>query len=218
MRTIDRKAAPRPTEGQNRQDTLSLIRTAGLDLIYERGYEGVGLRLLAARAGIGQSTLYGHYANKQDVLVDLICLHMEELLSCMDKAVPAGAAPFDRFLIFVRFHLTYHMRRRREVFICYSELRSLEPDNHARVTGLRRRYEHALIGIIRDGMAAGVMRRADPRVAAYAILAMLSGVTPWFDPKGPLSEEAVCKEYIRLAVAAVVDPVEAALTGRGADH
>lgn len=214
MRTIDRKTGSRAEEGRSRQDTLSQIRAAGLQLIYQRGYEGMGLRLLAAEAGIGQSTLYGHYANKQEVLVDLICRHMEELLSCLDRAVPADAPPFERFLTFLRFHLTYHMRRPREVFICYSELRSLEPANLARVTDLRRRYEHALIAIIRDGMAAGVMRRADPRVAAYGLLAMLSGVPVWFDPKGPLSEEEVCAEYIRLAVAAVADPLEAALSDR----
>lgn len=214
MRTIDRKTGSRAEEGRSRQDTLSQIRAAGLQLIYQRGYEGMGLRLLAAEAGIGQSTLYGHYANKQEVLVDLICRHMEELLSCLNRAVPADAPPFARFLTFLRFHLTYHMRRPREVFICYSELRSLEPANLARVTDLRRRYEHALIAIIRDGMAAGVMRRADPRVAAYGLLAMLSGVPVWFDPNGPLSEEAVCAEYIRLAVAAVADPLEAALSDR----
>lgn len=214
MRTSDRKTGNRPEEGRIRQDTLSQIRAAGLRLIHQRGYEGMGLRLLAAEAGIGQSTLYGHYANKQEVLVDLICRHMEALLSGLERALPADAPPFARFLAFLRFHLTYHLRRPREVFICYSELRSLEPANLARVTDLRRIYEHALIDILRDGMAAGVMRRADPRVAAYGLLAMLSGVPVWFDPDGPLSEEEVCAEYIRLAVAAVADPLEAALTGR----
>lgn len=211
LRTIDRHASPR-------QDTQALIRAAGLQLIYERGYEGMGLRLLATQAGIGQSTLYGHYANKQDLLVDLICLHMEELLASMRRCVPAEGAPFPRFLEFLRFHLTYHMRRRREVFICYSELRSLEPGNYARVTGLRRSYEQVLIGIIRDGIAAGVMRRADPLVAAYGILAMLSGVTAWFDPDGPMTEDEVCREYVRLAVASVVDPLGATLPDPDTDR
>lgn len=204
MRTSDR------TSG-SRQDTQALIRAAGLQLIYERGYEGMGLRLLAAEAGIGQSTLYGHYANKQDLLVDLICLHMEELLSSMRASVPTDGPAMPRFLAFLRFHLTYHMRRRREVFICYSELRSLEPDNYARVTALRQVYEQTLIGIISDGISTKVMRQANPRVAAYGILAMLAGVTNWFDPQGPLTEHEICREYTRLAVGAVIDPLESAL-------
>ena len=205
-RTIDRKMR-RDTTAQPRQDTLDLIRSAGLALIYERGYEGMGLRSLASEAGIGQSTLYGHYATKQDLLVDLICRHMEELLAALKREVPANAPPMDRFLKFVRFHLGYHIRRRREVFICYSELRSLEPENYARVTALRQEYERFLMGILSDGADAGVMRAVEPRIAAYGILAMLSGITHWYRPDGELPEERVQRAYVELALAAVVDPL-----------
>lgn len=200
-----------PPPPDTRQDTLAQIRAAGLQLIYQHGYEGMGLRLLAAQAGIGQSTLYGHYATKQELLVDLICLHMNELLTSMRRAVPSSGAPLDRYLAFVRFHLVYHIRRRREVFICYSELRSLEPENYQRVTELRQQYEQALMDVIADGMTAGVMRPGEARVAAYSILAMLSGVTTWYNADGPLSEARICDEYTKLATAAVIDPLGIAL-------
>lgn len=216
MRTIDREARVSPL-APPRQDTLELIRAAGLRLIHERGYEGMGLRLLAREAGIGQSTLYGHYATKQDLLVDLICLHMEALLAALRANVPAEGPPLERYLTFVRFHLDYHIRRRREVFICYSELRSLEPANHARVTALRQGYERFLIDILAEGRAAGVMRRIEPRVAAYAILAMLSGITHWYRADGPLPEDEVRRGYVELALAAVLDPLGAVLDRPGGE-
>lgn len=215
MRTIDRLPQVSAEDGKLRQRTIDQIRAAGLQLIYERGYEGMGLRLLARKAGIGQSTLYGHFATKQDLLLDLICLHMDDLLTSLRRHVPEAGPPLPRFLAFVRFHLAYHLRRHREVFICYSELRSLNPDNHARVTKLRGIYEHVLIGIIREGIETGIMRRADARVAAYGILSLLSGVTAWFDSDGPLSEVEVCDEYIRLALAAVTDPLGAVMSMGG---
>lgn len=215
QRTIDRETDVAGESARPRHDTLEQIRSAGLQLIYERGYEGMGLRLLAARAGIGQSTLYGHYATKQDLLLDLICLHMEELLAALHRAVPDEGDPLDRYLAFVRFHLIYHIRRRREVFICYSELRSLEPENYRRVTGLRKHYERVLIGIITQGVGAGVMRRVDPRVTTYAVLSMLSGITNWYRADGPLPEEEICRTYLELATAAVIDPLGVALGPRG---
>ena len=68
MRTIDRLPQVSAEDGKLRQRTIDQIRAAGLQLIYERGYEGMGLRLLARKAGIGQSTLYGHFATKQDLI------------------------------------------------------------------------------------------------------------------------------------------------------
>lgn len=212
MRTVDRISAISEDQPPARQDTVELIRSTGLQLIYEQGYEGMTLRGLASRAGIGQSTLYGHYSSKQHLLVDLICLHMEELLSSLYRAVPADGAPLDRYLAFVRFHVIYHIRRRREVFICYSELRSLEPQNYRRVTACRKEYERVLTRIIESGVAAGTMRRLEPRVTAYAILAMLSGITTWYREDGPLSEDEICRTYTELAISAVIDPLGLALT------
>lgn len=212
MRT-DARRKDSVDQPRSRPDTLSQIRAAGLRLIYERGYEGMGLRLLAAEAGIGQSTLYGHFATKQDLLVDLIVLHMQDLLESVRKSVPNTDDPLKRFRAFVRFHLAYHLRRRREVFICYSELRSLEPANYTRVVALRRDYERVLTEIITQGVAGGVMRRVVPQVASFAVLGLLSGITTWYRADGPLSEAAICEEYTRLALAAVIDPLGVAQSG-----
>lgn len=209
MRTIDRMEEQ--GDRRARPDTVTLIRAAGLELIHERGYEGMGLRGLAERAGIGQGTLYGHYATKQDLLVDLITRHMEALLASLRAEVPQTGPALDRFIAFVRFHLLYHIRRRREVFICYSELRSLEPGNYSRVVALRRDYERVLTGIIAAGVAEGSMRPTEPRVTTYAVLSMLSGITQWYRDDGPLPEAEVVAIHLRLAVAAVVDPLGAVI-------
>ncbi|WP_407670320.1 hypothetical protein [Paracoccus solventivorans] len=39
------------------------------------------------------------------------------------------------------------------MFICYYKMRSLGPENYARLTALRRVYEERLIGIISDGIS-----------------------------------------------------------------
>lgn len=207
QRTTDRHGP----EETARPETIDLIRAAGLQLIYERGYEGMGLRHLAAIAGIGQSTLYGHFATKQDLLIDLIGMHMGDLLASLRLALPPDAPPLRRFLAFVHFHLDYHTRRHREVFICYSEMRSLEPENYHKATEWRREYEHVLIDIIAQGVESGVMRRVEPRVAAYGVLAMLSGMQAWYRQDGPLTYAEVSDNYVRLAVASVLDPVNLAM-------
>ncbi len=195
----------RKERGPGSPDTLADIREAGLNLIYAQGYEGMGLRQLAAEAGVGLSSLYNHFPTKQDLLLDLITIHMEDLFAACDAAVGTEGSGLERLVRFVRFHVHYHMRRKREVFICYSELRSLTPGNHEVVATQRRDYEERLIAILDQAVAEGSARPTDTRVAAYALLAMLSGVCTWFREGGRLDEERVTEIYMQLVLAGAAD-------------
>jgi AcrR family transcriptional regulator len=183
------------TVGSNGPKTMEAIRKAGLRLIYSQGYEAMSLRRLAAEVGIQAGSLYNHITTKQDLLFDLIKVHMDELMERLDQALEGISDPEDRLQAFIAFHVGYHITRKREVFICYSELRSLEPKNYEIVVGLRQHYERKLIGILDDGVAEGRFTVADTTVAAYGILAMLTGVCTWFRPAGRLTKEEVTDIY-----------------------
>src|SRR5215213_3187258 len=129
------------TVGSNGPKTMEAIRKAGLRLIYSQGYEAMSLRRLAAEVGIQAGSLYNHISTKQDLLFDLIKVHMDELLERLDKALDGIDSPLERLKAFITFHVDYHISRKREVFISYSELRSLEPKNYDTIVALRRDYE-----------------------------------------------------------------------------
>lgn len=176
--------------GSSGPRTEEAIRRAGLSLIATHGYAAMSLRQLAAEVGIQQGSLYNYFRNKQEFLFDLIRGHMLDLHAALDAALlPEGSAEA-RLTRFTEFHVAYHVARAQEVFICYSELRSLEPDNLAAVVAMRRDYERKLGDILDHGCATGEFRLADTRMATLAILAMLSGICTWYRPDGRLSREA----------------------------
>jgi AcrR family transcriptional regulator len=185
------------TIGSHGPRTMEAIRKAGLKLIYEHGFEAMSLRQLAAEVGIQVGSLYNHISTKEDLLYDLIRAHMDELFLRFDAAMEAvdGKGAEERLRAFVAFHVTYHIVRKREVFIGASELRSLEPNHYEEIVSLRRRYERRLIDILEQGEAGGLFRCGDVRVAAYGILSMLTGVCTWFRPHGRLSREQVIAIY-----------------------
>jgi AcrR family transcriptional regulator len=183
------------TVGSSGPKTMEAIRKAGLRLIYSQGYEAMSLRRLAAEVGIQAGSLYNHITTKQDLLFDLIKVHMDELLERLDQALESISDPEDQLQAFIAFHVGYHIARKREVFICYSELRSLEPKNYEIIVSLRQQYERKLIGILDDGLSSGRFSVADTTVAAYGILAMLTGVCTWFKPAGRLTKEEVTAIY-----------------------
>lgn len=196
------------TVGSHGPKTMEAIRKAGLKLIYEHGYEAMSLRALASEVGIQVGSLYNHISTKQDLLYDLIKSHMDDLMDHLDQALAGLADPVDALRAFIAFHVTYHIVRKREVFIGYSELRSLDPNQHDEIVGLRRRYEDRVVDILDRGRAAGLFELGDSRVAAYGILAMLTGVCTWFRPHGRLSREQVIETYSDMVLKGLVPTAE----------
>src|SRR5215213_2478157 len=125
------------TIGSYGPKTLEAIRKAGLRLIFEHGYAAMSLRDLAAEVGIQSGSLYNHISTKQELLFDLIHDHINELLRQLDRALQGKQRPVEKLRAFTAFHVTYHMTRKREVFIANSELRSLEPKNYEAIVALR---------------------------------------------------------------------------------
>ena len=192
------------TAGSSGEKTLAAIREAGLDLIHAHGYEAMSLRQLAARIGLQPGSLYNHIETKQDLLFDLIHNHMVTLLANLEEALAGIDDPLKALEAFIAFHLTYHIERKREVFIGSSELRSLEPKSRRKIVALRRTYEDRLCAILKQGADRGLFKIEDVRVSAYAILAMLTGICTWYDAKGRIGRKKLIDIHTRLVLQGVM--------------
>lgn len=179
---------------------MQAIREAGVRLIYEHGYEGMNLRQLAEEVGIQAGSLYNHIHTKQDLLFELVKEHLSQLLAQLDLALAGIEEPVARMEAFCAFHVNYHMVRKREVSVVNFELRSLEPANYQAVVAMRRAYERRVIEIIESGIEDGVFAPTDARVAAFAILALLTGVCTWYQPKGRLDRDEIVAVHTRLVL------------------
>jgi AcrR family transcriptional regulator len=202
------------TIGSYGPKTMEAIRKAGLRLIFEHGYEAMSLRQLAGEVGIQAGSLYNHISTKQELLFDLIQDHINELLRQLDRALESKEEPVEKLRAFVAFHVTYHMTRKREVFIANSELRSLEPKNYEAIVALRGAYEQRLAAILAEGAEQGVFEVSDAQVATFAIIALLTGLCTWYRPGGRLTREAIIAAHEKLVLSGV-SPLAAPVPARG---
>ena len=69
-----------------------VILSAALDLLGESGYGGVTIEAVAARAGVGKSTIYRHWPGKLELVEDAICTLKAHLLP------PSGASTRERVI------------------------------------------------------------------------------------------------------------------------
>jgi hypothetical protein len=128
---------------------------------------------------------------------------MEDLLVETDERLAGLKDPRDRLRAFIALHIDFHTRRKDHVFIGNMELRSLLPKHRAKVVALRADYEQRLRQIICDGKAQGLFKVSDETIATYAIIAMLTGVCDWYNPKGRLSIEKLTEYHTELVFGAL---------------
>lgn len=173
-------------KGSTSEVTGPRIRAAAVRLFARHGFAAVTMRQIAAEVGLQAGALYLYAADKEDLLFDLLRTHMEQLIAAYDGA-GQPAAPLPALESFVRFHLKSNLEHPDAVFLSYMELRSLGPDNFARIEALRRAYEDRLSAILSAGQAAGVLSVPDVRLATMAIIALLNGVNTWYREGGRLT-------------------------------
>jgi AcrR family transcriptional regulator len=187
--------------GSNGARTREAIRRAGLELIYDHGYEGFGLRQLAQAVGLQPASLYNYFPSKQDLLFGLIADHMHDLIRQTTSALECCAPnPLARLKAFTAHHLDYHIEKKQEVYVANFELRALKPDNLSTIVRLRRQYEALLISVLDEGQRLGVIGTAETHVAAYAMLAMLTGACTWYKPEGRLGRADMIALHTRLVL------------------
>jgi AcrR family transcriptional regulator len=161
----------------------------------------MSLRQLAAKVGLQPASLYNHVRTKQDLLFDLIHEHMLALLRSSSEALAAAnGGAIHQLREFIAHHMTYHMEKKREVFVANFELRSLETENYRKIVALRREYEGGLVTILERCAADGLLDISDPHITAYAILAMLTGACTWYRPDGRLPKADVIEQHTKLVL------------------
>lgn len=183
--------------------TEAAIRSAAIDLIAAKGFEAVTLRGIAKHVGIQASSLYRYFPTKSELLMRIIIRHMEELLSQWDEGRPHNASAQKCLEAFIEFHVRYHSAKPKEVFIANMEIRSLQSDDRGKVVAMRKRYETILQSILENGIKEGDFSVPDVRVATFAILAMLTGLTAWYQEGGRLTKMQLIDCYSKLVTTGV---------------
>lgn len=197
------------TRGSHSDITGPRVERAALKLFARHGFAAVSMRQIASDVGVQAGALYNYTPDKQTLLFSLMKGHMQDLLSAY-TAWPKPEDALGRLEAFTRFHIRFNSERPTAVFISYMELRNLDPDHFAEIEMLRRRYEGALVDILRNGRDTGAFDVEDPRITAFAIIGMLTQINTWYRDGGRLSLPEVEELYwsmIRRLVTAQPAPV-----------
>ena len=187
-----------------KRNTKESILLKALELFADRGYEGVSVRDIAAEVGIRQSSLYKHFAGKQDIfdtLVETMKNRFPEASAAfllpggtLQEAAGEYAARGTEFLkkasaeIF-HFYLTDPYAAQFRKMLSIERYRSPEIDRIYREIYMETALSHQA-ALFKEMMAQGYMRQADAAIMALQFFAPIFLLLNQYDGVPEREEEA----------------------------
>jgi len=124
-----------PTEVRRR-----LIVEAAIPLIAERGYASVGVRDVAAAAGVSVGTVTYHFGSVQEILSEAMVLHIERYYAELSEAAEQAGSGAEALRLLVDALFTEDTDRHWRMWFEYWNAGEHHPDP-AFARGQDRRYE-----------------------------------------------------------------------------
>ncbi|MFC4948246.1 TetR/AcrR family transcriptional regulator [Pseudonocardia sp. GCM10023141] len=197
MSAVEQGDAPQGRASNARRSELIALASR---LFRERGYHGVGMRALAESAGIQAASLYYHFRNKEELLLEAIFVVDRDLIVDQLPMLDGPGTHAERLARLVQAHILHIGANRDAWWVAARELRALSPEKLDAVQVYRRRYQHRIARHLAEGTIAGEFVCTDPRLSTLALLDMINGLNEWFNPQGRLTIEDIAGSYAELAV------------------
>lgn len=176
------------------------VLTGAITAFVTTGYHGASMRTIADHAGLSAPGVYHHYASKQELLVQLLDLTMDDLDRRLASASAEGSGPLERLALIVEALALFHTLRADLAFIGASEMRSVEQPDRDRIAARRTGLQRAIDAEVDAALVAGLATTAMPRETGRAIATMCTSLPQWFSPSGTTSPQEIAKEYAQLAL------------------
>jgi AcrR family transcriptional regulator len=173
----------------------AILRTAARCFI-ERGFHATSLDDVAAQLHITKPTLYYYVKSKDDILVEVLALAMEQIQDAVNASERAGVDGREAFRMFVRRYVEIMAND-------YGKCLVLEAVSHAcseqdRVVPTLRRIDAALGGLLERGWADGSLARCHPRIGLFALFGAMHWMARWYRSDGALAPDRIADEMLTL--------------------
>ena len=176
--------------------TRERILDSALSLFSERGYDGVGVDLIAEKAGLKGPSLYKHFKGKEEILdtiIDKVEIYYETNFGSEGNpgSIPSSMEDLNRITLDrIKFTLRDETVRRTRRVLAMEQFRSERIAKLAtkhNLDGVQRMY----CTIFRDMMNAGVFKKGNPEILAMQFVAPISLLIQVIDREPEREQEAM---------------------------
>ncbi|MEX2322634.1 MAG: TetR/AcrR family transcriptional regulator [Acidimicrobiia bacterium] len=161
------------TIAEHKRQTREEILDAAAALFRAQGYGDTALADIAGFVGIGRTTLYEYFVDKEDVLVHLVERSLPEAVDEMVDGLPDGLTHRERLGELIIRGLEFVSSDADFGSTLMRELPKLSPEAQARVRAAHGRLEDEVTRLCRVGISDGEFRAFDPADASRIVFTIM---------------------------------------------
>jgi AcrR family transcriptional regulator len=175
-RPVNKEAIQRgtPMSPTSNTETKDRILQEAERLFAAGGYDGVSMREIADACGVTKANIYYYFENKERLYLEVLQADMLALIHVLDEAARQPGSSRQRILGVARSFWDLMRRKRSLIQITMRQFAGMEQQ----LRGLVQRYQDEMVGpiqqVLEQGMRDGEVRPLNARLAAAALLGMLS--------------------------------------------
>ncbi|MBO1074092.1 TetR/AcrR family transcriptional regulator [Roseomonas marmotae] len=201
------------TRAEDYDEKRRQILKTSAGLFARHGFTGTSITMVAQACGASKALLYHYYASKEEVLFDILHLHLETLVETVERAFASTAEPEARLHALSAALLETYRDADAEHQIQIANLQLLPPERQEVLRELERR----IVAVFAEAIAAAVPSAAPQRhllkPLTMSLFGMLNWSYLWFRDGRGLSRE----DYARLATDLILRGAAPAMAGLEAE-
>ncbi|MBX6765096.1 MAG: TetR family transcriptional regulator [Rubrobacteraceae bacterium] len=180
------EAEANPLSELSFEERRELFLEAAVKLFEEKGYKNTSVEDIAGELGFTKKVFYYYWKNKREIVQEIHDRGMALMNAQLDAVMEEEREPGARLDAAIRNHLRTVLRDRSIAGTLLGDFEFSEETLRA-----RREYTRRFQRLVEEGMAAGVVRRTDPRMLTFAILGLCNSVGAWYRSDGRLTDEEI---------------------------
>jgi AcrR family transcriptional regulator len=157
-------------EGRRRE-----IAANAADLILTKGFNETSMREIANAAGIGKSTLYDYFANKDEIILFMVEDPLADLMDRAKAIIQMEDSAAERLRSVMQMHLSFLLEKKAFYLKLSLEIQRLRVESQQHYQAKRYVYQDLVQGLVEEGIQEGSFR---PVNAAMAMKTLISMMTP----------------------------------------
>ena len=149
------------------------ILEAGAGLFRAQGYSETSLGEIASHVGIGRTTLYEYFADKEGILVSLVQQELPGLMANLVADLPDDRSCRDRLGVLIERGLEFVSDDSKLGSMLMRELPNISKEAQREVRQAHFGLADAVIRVCREGIDSGEFREMDPMVVGQLVYGLM---------------------------------------------
>lgn len=179
------------------------IVAAAVDLFYHQGYTRTTLEQVADAIQVTKPFIYSHFKSKSDLLAEICSRAVWISNEVINRAVTQQGSVTERLQAIARDFMETVLNHQAHAVIYSREEKELSSVDREEINKMRRVFDHKLVALMEEGVAAGEFIVQDVHLTALAIVGIVGWSQVWYRPGGRLTRTEAAQRVSTLVLAMV---------------